>query len=114
MPPNIIRLMSRPKSSVMLVGLLLILLPALAIVQYRWIGEVSAAERDRLESSVRSASDGFASDFAAELSPTAMSFQLREGFPANGGAVLHRYQSWSESASDPRLRRSVGLDRSPP
>src|SRR5256885_5414020 len=56
--------MSRPKSSVILVGLLLILLPALAIVQYRWIGEVSAAERDRLESSVRSASDGFASDFA--------------------------------------------------
>ena len=114
MPPNIIRLMSRPKSSVMLVGLLLILLPALAIVQYRWIGEVSAAERDRLESSVRSASDGFASDFAAELSRTAMSFQVREGFPENGGAVLQRYQSWLENASYPRLIRSIGLIRTSP
>ncbi|PYS12928.1 MAG: hypothetical protein DMG17_19910, partial [Acidobacteria bacterium] len=69
------------------------------MVQYRWIGEVSAAERDRLESSVREASDGFASDFDAELARTAMSFQIREGFPEDGGAVLQRYQSWLDAAS---------------
>src|SRR5437899_1677278 len=106
--------MSRPKSSVILVGLLLILLPALAIVQYRWIGEVSAAERDRLESSVRAASDGFASDFDAELARTAMSFQIREGFPEDGGAVLQRYQSWLEGESYPRLIRSISLIRMSP
>ena len=106
--------MSRPKSSVILVGLLLILLPALAIVQYRWIGEVSAAERDRLESSVRAASDGFASDFDAELARTAMSFQIREGFPEDGGAVLQRYQSWLDAASYPRLIRSISLIRTSP
>src|SRR5262245_47821210 len=106
--------MSRSRSSVILVGLLLILLPALAIVQYRWIGEVSVAERDRLESSLREASDGFASDFAAELARTAMPFQIREGFPENGADVLQRYQSWLENASYPRLIRSIDLIRTSP
>ena len=59
--------MAHPKSSVLLVGLLLILLPTLAILQYRWIGEVSAAERERMESGLRAASDRFASDFDGEL-----------------------------------------------
>jgi len=106
--------MSRPKSSVILVGLLLILLPALAIVQYRWIGEVSAAERERLESSVRAASDGFASDFGSDLARTATAFQIREGFPEDGGGVLQRYQAWLESASYPRLIRSIDLIRTSP
>src|SRR2546426_11747620 len=106
--------MSRPKSSVVLVGLLLILLPALAIVQYRWIGEVSAAELDRLESSVRAASDGFASDFVTELARTATPFQIREGFPENGGTVLQRYQAWLEGATYPRLILSIDLIRTSP
>src|SRR5438105_12877940 len=106
--------MSRPKSSVVLVGLLLVLLPTLAILQYRWIGEVSAAERDRLESSLRAASDRFASDFDGELARISTAFQIRDGFPEDGSAVLERYQSWSESASYPRLIRSISLIRSSP
>src|SRR2546422_1411833 len=106
--------MSPSRSSVILVGLLLILLPGLAIVQYRWIGEVSAAERERLESGVRAASDGFASDFGTELARTAMAFQIREGFPEDGAAVLQRYQSWLESAAYPRLIRSIELIRTSP
>src|SRR5947208_14835014 len=101
--------MSRPKSSVILVGLLLILLPALAIVQYRWVGEVSAAERDGLESSVRAASDGFASDFDAELGRAAMSVEIREGFPEDGGAVLQTYQACLAAASYPVLGRCGSL-----
>ena len=106
--------MSRPRSSIILVGLLLILLPSLAIVQYRWIGEVSAAERDRLESSVRAESDGFASDFDAELARIAASFQFRDGFPEDGKVFLERYQSWLENASYPRVIRSIGLIRTSP
>jgi len=106
--------MSRPKSSVVLVGLLLVLLPTLAILQYRWIGEVSAAERDRLETSLRVASDRFAYDFDSELARLSGAFQIRNGFPGDPKSVLERYQSWSESSPYPRLIRSLGLLRTNP
>ena len=106
--------MSHPKSSVLLVGLLLILLPTLAILQYRWIGEVSAAERERMESGLRAASDRFASDFDGELARVSAAFQIRTGFPEDAKAVLERYQSWSESAPYPRMIRSIALVRTSP
>ncbi len=103
--------MARPKLSVVLVGLLLVLLPALAIFQYRWIGEVSVAERERLESSLREASRRFASDFDGELAKISTALQIRDGFPENGNVLVQRYQSWSESATYPRLIRSVSVIR---
>jgi len=103
--------MARPKLSVVLVGLLLILLPALAILQYRWIGEVSVAERDRLQSSLRETSRRFASDFDAELARISTAFQIRDGFPESGEGLVQRYHSWSESATYPQLIRSICLIR---
>ena len=95
------------KSSFILVGLLLILLPVLAVFQYRWIGEVSAAERERLSSSLRIASERFAADFDSELSRLANAFQLRDGFPDTAEPVVERYQSWSEGNTYARMVRSV-------
>src|SRR5262249_26319680 len=99
----------RVKSSMILAGLPLILLPLLAVLQYRWIGEVSDAERNRLEGSLRVASDRFASDFDAEFSRLANGFQIRDGFPENGTPVVERYQTWLESAAYPRLVRNLYL-----
>ena len=103
--------MARSKSSVFLVSLLLILLPLFAILQYRWIGEVSAAERDRLETSLRDASNRFASDFDQELARVSTGFQIRDGFPENGQGLLQRYQAWSENAAYPQLVRSIDVLR---
>jgi signal transduction histidine kinase len=101
--------MARAKSSLILVGLLLIVLPLLAVLQYRWIGEVSAAERDRLESSLRVASDRFAMDFESELSRLANTFQIRDGFPETGVPIAERYQAWSEGNPYGRLVRAIYL-----
>src|SRR5262245_11368528 len=104
--------MVRAKSSLILVGLLLILLPILAIFQYRWIGEVSAAEHDRLESSLRVASDRFATDFDAEFSRIANAFQIREGFPSSAAALIaDRFQAWSDVTPYPRLIRAIYVSR---
>lgn len=100
---------ARLKSSMLLAGLPLILLPLLAVLQYRWIGEVSAAERDRLESSLRVASDHFASDFDAELIRLSNSFQIRDGFPDSAAPILERYQTWSETSPYPRIVRNLYL-----
>jgi len=99
----------RAKSSLILVGLLLILLPVLAVLQYRWIGEVSAAERDRLESSLRVASERFAVDFNSEFSRLANAFQFREGFPDDASSVMDRYQAWAEGNAFSRIVRDVYL-----
>src|SRR5262245_40443633 len=101
--------MARAKSSLILVGLLLILLPVLAVLQYRWIGEVSAAERDRLESSLRVSSDRFATDFDAEFSRLASSFQIRDGLPDSAAVLADRFQLWSEANPYARLVRTVYL-----
>jgi signal transduction histidine kinase len=100
---------ARAKSSLILVGLLLILLPLLAVLQYRWIGEVSAAERDRLESSLRVASDRFAADFEGEFSRLGNTFQIRDGFPETAAPIVERYQVWSEANPYARLVREIYL-----
>lgn len=99
----------RAKPSFLLVGLLLIFLPVLAVLQYRWIGEVSAAERARLESSLRVASDRFAIDFDSELSRLANTFQIQDGFPAGATPIVERYQTWSEGNTYARLIGQIYL-----
>src|SRR5438093_12981684 len=103
--------MTPSKSTAALVGLLLILLPALAILQYRWIGDVSTAERDRLQSSLRESAGRFAADFDGELGRISTAFQIRDRFPENGQGLLQRQQSWSESAPYPQLIRSIDVVR---
>src|SRR5574342_37881 len=107
-------MISRAKSSVFLVGLLLILLPALAVLQYRWIGEVSAAERERLQNSLSVASDRFAMDFDAELSRVAGAFQIRDGVPDTAFPIMERYQAWLESTPYSRLIRNIYLLKTSP
>ena len=104
-------MMFRPRAGVgsswwplALVGFLLILLPILAVLQYRWIGEVSAAERQRLEGSIRVASGQLADDFAIEISRLSGAFELRDGFPRDGLPMLERYQLWAETAPYPAHR----------
>ena len=98
---------ARVKSSLLLAGLPLILLPLLAVLQYKWIGGVSTAERDRLESSLREASDHFASDLDEILTRLANNFQLRDGLPEDGTPLAERYQTWAETASFPKLVRNL-------
>ncbi len=92
-----------------LVAFLLILLPILAVLQYRWIGEVSTAERTRLESSLRMASERLSSDFAGEIGRLASVFQLRDGFPADASSILERHTAWAETAAFPQMLRAAYL-----
>src|SRR5262245_57542134 len=106
--------MVRAKSSLILVGLLLILLPVLAVLQYRWIGEVSTAERDRLESSLRIASERFAIEFDTEFSRLANAFQIRYGVPESAAPIVDKYQPWSETSAYPRIVHAIYLLKTTP
>ena len=59
----------------LLVAAMLILLPLLAVLQYRWLGEVSQAERERMQANLKTSAEKFCSDFDREL--TALYTQIQ-------------------------------------
>jgi signal transduction histidine kinase len=72
--------MTSPRSSRTLYivwAVLLVLLPLLAILQYRWIGEVSQGQKRQLEDHLNQAGMQFAQDFDRELNRLLGTFQLR-------------------------------------
>ena len=92
------------------VGLLVLLCCALAILQYRWIGEVAQAERNRLQQDLQSRLNllrrGFDDQVSSRLSelvpnPSAIERLGREQ------AYLERYRSNLESKSS--IARRIGL-----
>src|SRR4051812_4299105 len=68
---------------------LLVLLAALATLQYRWLGQVSDAERDRLRVGLKTRASDFAADFDRELTRTYMAFRANtDRFGAEPAAFL--------------------------
>src|SRR5688572_28986162 len=61
-----------------LVGLVMLLLPALAWMQYQWLGQLSTAERERMQRTLRTAAAQFATEFDSELSRTLVSLQVED------------------------------------
>lgn len=88
-------------------ALLLVLLGAtlllLAALQYRWIGEVSAADEQRMRASIELASRQFAEELDRELARTFSSFQ---GMP-NADDVPRRYEEWASTTREVRLLRAL-------
>src|SRR5262245_13644908 len=84
---------------------LLILLPLLAVLQYRWIGEVSEADRQRLRETLNRLGSQFVEDFNRELIRIVMTFQFR-GSPDS--PVL---SDWLAQRHDESVRSYSGLVR---
>jgi signal transduction histidine kinase len=94
-----------------LVGVVMLLVPALAWMQYQWLGQLSEAERERMQRTLRTAATQFANEFDTELSRTLVSLQvdgptIRD---SNWPAYAQRYSAWANSTSEPRLVRDVWL-----
>ena len=94
-----------------LVGLVMLLVPALAWMQYQWLGQLSEAERERMQRTLRTAAAQFANEFDTELSRTLISLQVdgQTIRDQNWTAYAQRYSAWAGSASEPRLVRDVWL-----
>ena len=98
-----------------LVAVVLLLVPALAWLQYRWVGQVSEAERERMQRTLRTSAAQFATAFDSELSRTMAGLQV-EGAVArdeNWASYAQRYTSWTERTTDTRLVREVLLVDAP-
>src|ERR671913_136999 len=85
------------------------LIALLATLQYRWLGQISEAERESRTSTLSARANAFASDFDKELTLAYMLFQVEPVLdgtsPADNMAarLSARYERWSSTARYPRL-----------
>jgi signal transduction histidine kinase len=100
-----------PRSTWITAALLAALLVILAVLQYRWIGEVSRAERQRLQTALEASGAHFADDLGHEVSRVFSAFQPRmTGSPAANEPepeVAERWRRWRQTAPQPALVREV-------
>jgi signal transduction histidine kinase len=90
-------------------ALLLVLLAILATLQYRWLGEVSEAERERMRASLRTRASELAQEFDAELTRAYVTFHVgSDQLDADAAAALaDAYARWQASAKIPGLVSAV-------
>ncbi len=90
----------------MLVAVALIaLLPLLAVLQYRWIGQISQDARERMQANLHTATMQFGQDLSQELIRAALAFQMDSATLSSRDweKYADRYQQWMHTAPYPNL-----------
>jgi signal transduction histidine kinase len=102
--------MNRPSGLTILTAALLVLLPALAVLQYRWVGQVSTAERDRMERNLRVGAYQFRQAFDGELGRATL-LQVGATTVRDGATERYadRYDAWLNTALHPRMISNIYL-----
>ena len=90
---------------------LVALLGALATLQYRWLGDVSQAERERMRAGLQTRASDFSEAFDRELSRTYAAFHVDgEALSADPArAIADAYSRWQSDAAVPALVEAVYL-----
>ena len=81
----------------------------LAVLQYRWIGQVSEADRDRLQRGLRGAVNRFTDDFNGDIERLGQ--VLTGGGPGggNGQPLEARMELWRGLARHPQIVKQVWM-----
>jgi signal transduction histidine kinase len=95
----------------MLVAAMLVLLPGLAVLQYRWLGQVSDAEHDRLQRSLRATTGEFVEQLDLELARTVVGLQIDIATVRERAwdRYADKYASWRAASLDPAVVRDILL-----
>ena len=100
-----------PRSLVLGVSAVAVLLGLLATLQYRWLGQISEADQARLRAAAKNRAEEFARDFDREITRAFLRLQ----FDASGARALdttrfaERRARWLTSTAHPGLVQDVWL-----
>jgi signal transduction histidine kinase len=103
--------MALPRSLVLGVSAVAVLLAVLATLQYRWLGQISETDQTRLRATAKTRADEFARDFDREITRAFLRLQ----FDAAGARALdttrfvERRARWRANTSHPDLVQDVWL-----
>jgi signal transduction histidine kinase len=90
-------------------GILVVLLPLLAALQYRWLGQVSEGEREQMKAGVQNTARRISDDFDQELTRAFVAYLTPYEKLREENSFAERHQRWLNTAHDPRLVKSVFL-----
>jgi signal transduction histidine kinase len=88
-----------------LTGALVVLLPALAILQYRWVGQLGDATRERMQRNLHNAARQFQESFDGEVARALISLQVDSAMVPDRYA--ERYAAWASTTAYPWLIANV-------
>lgn len=99
----------KPSGTTLVSAALLILLPTLAVLQYRWVGQLTTAARERLQRNVRIAAAQFREGFDGEIIRAALSLQVGPATAREGVSERYsdRYNTWLNTAGHPQVVSNV-------
>jgi len=90
---------------------LFVLCGVLGVLQYRWIGEVSTAARERLQGTLQASLNRFSRDFNSEISTASRA--IVPVSPPDARAVelelAARYQQWKKTARHSQIFNRVAI-----
>ena len=92
-----------------LAAAVLVLLPALAWLQYSWLEQIADADRDRRERTLQTAASQLAQDFDSELAKAVSALQIDSAMVEQQAwsSYASRYQSWTEDALAPDIVKAI-------
>ena len=106
---RVMKLRERGTTSMVIVGAALLLLPILAILQYRWLAQLSDREREHMKLNMRATATRFSQDFDDELTRAYAAFTptFELGKEEGLSDYAARYDRWLSVAQYPRLVKEV-------
>lgn len=90
-------------------GILVVFLPLLATLQYRWLGQVSEGEREQMKAGLQNTARRISEDFDQELTRAFIAFLSPPDKLDDEGSFAQRRQQWLDTAHDPKLVKAVFL-----
>ncbi len=106
----------RPSGLTVLSAVLLVLLPTLAVLQDRWVGQLSTAERERMQRNLANAAIQFRDTFDTEVARAFGALQVGHDHGAGrclGAGTSDRYGAWFETAEFPDIVKAVYIVDAP-
>jgi signal transduction histidine kinase len=90
---------------------LLLMLPALALLQYRWVGQLGDAARERMQRNLHNAAQQFNEAFDSEVARAFLSLQVDSGVVRDQAwdRYADRYAAWARTSAYPDLVEGVYL-----
>src|SRR5262252_8148093 len=99
----------RTLSTLLLIGALVSLLSVLAYLQYRWLGQISVAERQTMQMNLRTQGRVFQEEINKEIINAVSRIRMRldEYHQKKWDELSERYTRWRETANYPGLIKTV-------